>query len=546
MKIKGQFMPVVYRLAELPIDDNPLAAQIVIHALKTFSLQRRPATMNGSVVWLEPGEVLLTLGFISEKYGVTKSAARNALSFLLEIGALTRQRTPSAHLGGVFSIRNIIAYDQFAHTERTTSAHLVHDEQHHYLDIDIDKDLDNGVSREIYTQDKENIFDQKSTTPKAPQKRAKEHPVKTGEAGASLGSRAARSPLPSNYDYNLEYEANDPEIRASYMQDEELLALNECFPLGYATETASRGSERENLTSSSSSQKKSLTGKAKPKKKAVTREEDEDFRRFWEAYPRKVGKEQAWKTFSRMKKNRELPSMDTLLKAVSMFTSEISELEFTPHPSTWLNGKRWEDSEMATDGTEWAPKTQTEIFHTRNREKAKMPETANMAHSEASAQKPAPEPAPKQEPAPEPEDKDFPAVLAKKYRNKEYFMMIPWYNLDPSEYEWQQKLIRKRDAIWAQQRAEREAQEALEDRQQETAIQSSDIVIPDPPKLAPVHSLSRGERYRKDKEEIHKKWQSFFAGAREDAKGEQEVERRRKMLLDQQERLLAETKTANQ
>lgn len=539
-------MPVVYRLAELPIDDNPLAAQIVIHALKTFSLQRRPATMNGSVVWLEPGEVLLTLGFISEKYGVTKSAARNALSFLLEIGALTRQRTPSAHLGGVFSIRNIIAYDQFAHTERTPSAHLVHDEQHHYLDIDIDKDLDNGVSREISTKEKKNIFDQKSTTPKTPPKRASNPPVKAGEAGASLGSRAARSPRPSNYDYNLEYEANDPEIRASYMQDEELLALNECFPLGYATETASRGTKRENLTSSSSSQEKSLTGKAKPKKKAVTREEDEDFRKFWEAYPRKVGKEQAWKTFSRLKKNKELPNMDTLLKAVSLFTSEISELEFTPHPSTWLNGKRWEDSEVATDGTEWALEMQKDISRPVSCPEAKSAQNAPVGSPAASVQKPAPEPAPVQEPAPEPEDKDFPAVLARKYRNKEYFMMIPWYNLDPSEYEWQQKLIHKRDAIWAQQRAEREAQEALEDRQQEEAIQSSDIVIQEPPKLAPVHSLSRGERYRKDKEEIHKKWQSFFAGAREDAARQQEEDERRKLLAQQVAQLLAEEKSANQ
>lgn len=547
---------MIYRsVFDTAVAKNANAMLLLVHLAHRAAFKKQVVRYGSREVVLMPGQVIFGRSKYSEFTGLSEKEVRNALRALSRSGlVVVNSWSDCGPSLTIISLNKSISCDWLDNQRGQPTGHLTGQQEGHLTGHNSIRDKieerrekrERDLTKEIYTQDKENIFDQKSTTPKAPQKRASNPPVQAEEATASLASRAGRPPHPSNYDYNLEYEANDPEIRASYMQDEELLALNECFPLGYATKTASRGSERENLTSSSSSQKKSLTSKAKPKKKAVTREEDEDFRRFWEVYPRKVGKEQAWKTFSRLKKNRELPSMDTLMKAVSMFTSEISELEFTPHPSTWLNGKRWEDSEVATDGTEWAPKTQTENFHTSNRKKAKMPETANMAHSEVSVQKPAPEPAPKQEPAPEPEDKDFPAVLARKYRNKEYFMTIPWYNLDPEEYEWQQMLIRKRDAENAKLRAEREAREALEGRQEEDAVQSADIVIPDPPKIAPVHSLSRGERYRKDKEEIHKKWQSFFAGAREDAKEEQEVERRRKMLLDQQERLLAETKTANQ
>ena len=82
--------------------------------------------------------------------------------------------------------------------------------------------------------------------------------------------------------------------------------------------------------------------------------EGDEFNRLWEAYPKKVGKEAARKTWDKL--DRTLPAMDVLLRAVQQQKQsrqwQKDNGEFIPHLSTWLNKKRWED-EM--------PKTQPRI-----------------------------------------------------------------------------------------------------------------------------------------------------------------------------------------
>lgn len=69
----------------------------------------------------------------------------------------------------------------------------------------------------------------------------------------------------------------------------------------------------------------------------------EDFNKFWSAYPRKAGNKQ--KAFEAFKK-AGVP-LETLLAAIeiqkqsSQWTKDNGQ--FIPHPTTWLNGKRWED-----------------------------------------------------------------------------------------------------------------------------------------------------------------------------------------------------------
>lgn len=75
---------------------------------------------------------------------------------------------------------------------------------------------------------------------------------------------------------------------------------------------------------------------------------DDEFTSFWKAYPRKVGKgnaEKAWK--------KHKPPIEIVLVAIEAQkkTDQWSKDEgkFIPHPTTWLNGKRWED-EITTSG----------------------------------------------------------------------------------------------------------------------------------------------------------------------------------------------------
>lgn len=69
----------------------------------------------------------------------------------------------------------------------------------------------------------------------------------------------------------------------------------------------------------------------------------EGFLKFWVAYPRKVGKEAAFKAYRNIEEPR--PSMGVILKSISdhMSTRQWVDKSFIPNPSTYLNQRRWED-----------------------------------------------------------------------------------------------------------------------------------------------------------------------------------------------------------
>lgn len=67
------------------------------------------------------------------------------------------------------------------------------------------------------------------------------------------------------------------------------------------------------------------------------------FNEFWAEYPRKVGKVVAFKAFKKECKNRKM--LETMLEALrkQKKLKQWQNVEYIPHPSVWLNGRRWED-----------------------------------------------------------------------------------------------------------------------------------------------------------------------------------------------------------
>lgn len=69
------------------------------------------------------------------------------------------------------------------------------------------------------------------------------------------------------------------------------------------------------------------------------------FEQFWEAYPKKVGKESALKAFKKIAPDEDL--MQTILGAIvkQKLSRQWQENggQYIPYPATWLNGHRWED-----------------------------------------------------------------------------------------------------------------------------------------------------------------------------------------------------------
>ena len=70
---------------------------------------------------------------------------------------------------------------------------------------------------------------------------------------------------------------------------------------------------------------------------------DKDFNAFWKAYPRKVGKGLCRKVYVR---SLAKIKADELLEKTKAFAASCSgkEVKFIPHPSTWLNQERWNDT----------------------------------------------------------------------------------------------------------------------------------------------------------------------------------------------------------
>ena len=83
----------------------------------------------------------------------------------------------------------------------------------------------------------------------------------------------------------------------------------------------------------------------KPKKKPETDSFSKSFDDFWKAYPKKVSKSNALKAWKKLKPNDDLVReiLSALEKQKQSSQWQKDNGQFIPYPTTWLNGKRWED-----------------------------------------------------------------------------------------------------------------------------------------------------------------------------------------------------------
>jgi hypothetical protein len=64
---------------------------------------------------------------------------------------------------------------------------------------------------------------------------------------------------------------------------------------------------------------------------------------FWKLYPRKVAKRDAQKMWQRLKPAEQKMALDAISNHVKYWKLKMTEIDFIPHPSTWLNQGRFED-----------------------------------------------------------------------------------------------------------------------------------------------------------------------------------------------------------
>ena len=67
------------------------------------------------------------------------------------------------------------------------------------------------------------------------------------------------------------------------------------------------------------------------------------FDEFWSLYPRKIAKATARKAWQRLTAEQQLMAAKAIDTHCQYWSAKETELEFIPHPATWINQERWED-----------------------------------------------------------------------------------------------------------------------------------------------------------------------------------------------------------
>ena len=75
----------------------------------------------------------------------------------------------------------------------------------------------------------------------------------------------------------------------------------------------------------------------------------EEFETFWKLYPRKIGKQAAWKVWQRQINKSDLLATLTADTINDALRRQVEAghlgtiIAYVPHPRTWLHQGRWED-----------------------------------------------------------------------------------------------------------------------------------------------------------------------------------------------------------
>lgn len=116
----------------------------------------------------------------------------------------------------------------------------------------------------------------------------------------------------------------------------------------------------ENLTSGNLTLKNTNTKNTNIKENNNQRSLDYHFELFWKSYPRKIGKGAAKSAFEKAVKKTDAPR---ILEVVFDYANkaDLPDIQFIPHPATWLNQERWDD-DLDASGVGNATKNASDIL----------------------------------------------------------------------------------------------------------------------------------------------------------------------------------------
>lgn len=93
------------------------------------------------------------------------------------------------------------------------------------------------------------------------------------------------------------------------------------------------------------------------------------FNAFWEVYPRRVSKQMAWKAWQKLGDTRAL--CDIIIADVKRRVDgewNGKDIQYIPHPSTYLNQRRWEDEQPSANTTDQSQQPTAKQWEQMSRE----------------------------------------------------------------------------------------------------------------------------------------------------------------------------------
>ena len=89
-----------------------------------------------------------------------------------------------------------------------------------------------------------------------------------------------------------------------------------------------------------------------------------EFQKFWELYPRKVGKLTAKRSWEKLSVENKQKALQAIVEHRKYWVKKGTDWEFIPHASTWLNQECWILS--------WSPRISLRVFKTNLDERIKI------------------------------------------------------------------------------------------------------------------------------------------------------------------------------
>lgn len=255
-------------------------------------------------------------GFLCKELNITSKTALNALNSLIDKGFIKKQASKGGNVS-IYSVNEKFLKDIFLNYEK-------------FSQLTDNKPLQNVTVKHEKTSQKQ-WKNSMVNSGEYPRLTDNENIVNYGEISQKQWKNSTVNSGEIPHNKNI-YKNNNKNIYA-HLENEQVYNHKD-------------DKQKESDNHSSNTIKQDTKNKAiKKQNKELNELQEKQFDKFWQAYPKKVSKKQAQKSWKKINPSLEL--FEKILKALEMVKQteqwKKDNGKYVPYPATWLNQERWTD-----------------------------------------------------------------------------------------------------------------------------------------------------------------------------------------------------------